>query len=100
MSKAVRTALARTRAPVEARLVLAILAAHANKNLLAWPGADTIALLAGVCERTVRRHIRTLKDLGELRVIRRGMAGKATNVYRLDVLVEDFEVIDPYDTRA
>ncbi|WP_374250392.1 helix-turn-helix domain-containing protein [Micromonospora sp. R77] len=63
------------------RLVLVAIAAHTNREGLAWPSVSTIADYAGVSVRTVQRALAKLVQLGRLVV--RQTATIATRVYRL-----------------
>ncbi|MFI7281697.1 helix-turn-helix domain-containing protein [Micromonospora chersina] len=65
------------------RLVLVAIAAHTNRDGLAWPSVGTIAEYAGVSARTVQRALAKLVQLGRLAV--RQVATIATRVYRLVV---------------
>lgn len=63
------------------RLVLVVIASHANANGDSWPSAATIASIVGCSLRTVQRVIVRLVNVGRLVV--RKVAGIASNVYRL-----------------
>ncbi|MFD6712342.1 helix-turn-helix domain-containing protein [Micromonospora chalcea] len=79
---AVKTALLESKdlRPNE-RLVLVAIAAHTNRDGLAWPSVATIAEYAGVSARTVQRALAKLVQLGRLVV--RQAANITTRVYRL-----------------
>lgn len=81
-----------------ARLVLTFLAAHTGRDLLAWPSQATLAQLCGVTKRTVRNALRELEHLQEIRVITHGQ-GRGSTVYRLDLLADDFELIERIENR-
>lgn len=94
MSKHVKTAMARTRTRnAAARLVLAVLAAHADEKFIAWPSQQTIAGLCGVTTRTVRNALNELKRLEEISVALHGQ-GRGSTRHRLDILTDRFELVD------
>ena len=71
-----------------ARVVLIILAGFLNyETLEAYPAEVTIARLANVDERTVRRAFTKLKQAGELEITSRAST-YGTNVYRLPRYIE------------
>lgn len=84
MSRAVRNA-ARYAAGVQLasgpRLVLLLIAAHADHAHEAWPSVPLLAELAGMHEDTVRRAVRRLEATGMVTVQRGG--GRRANRYRL-----------------
>lgn len=49
---------------ISAKGLFMILAAHANKQGWCWPSVKTLAAHAGMSERSVETHLRTLRDLG------------------------------------
>lgn len=99
--KRIREAMKRSRAPAPARHVLEVIALHASpKDLLAFPGEDEIARITGKSERQVRRDIADLRKLGEVELVRRGIKGKSTNVYRVAILADDSDVIEDDDNRS
>lgn len=60
-------------ATLGSRLVLLSIANHADaKGMNSWPAIPTIAQEARVSERQAQRCIKTLEDLGELKVERGG----------------------------
>lgn len=70
---AVNKVLACSKAPPAARLILLILAQHANdQTLLSWPTLATISLEAGLSSRAVSYSISELIRLGELVVEQKG----------------------------
>lgn len=64
-----------------ARLVLLAIADRANDDGECWPGQKNLAEKCRVSERTVKRCVKELGELGELVVTRRGK--NRTNVYRV-----------------
>ncbi|MCF3630143.1 helix-turn-helix domain-containing protein [Thalassospiraceae bacterium LMO-SO8] len=64
-----------------ARLVLIIIAEHANIFGIAWPSINRIAEKANIDRTNVIRHIKNLKKLGELTVVGRDRSG--TNKFQL-----------------
>lgn len=73
------------------KLVAVVLADHADVDGICWPSYRRIAQRTGLDERTVRRHIATLIDLGVVTKIRTGTIRKngdkverITNAYRID----------------
>ncbi|MGY3516647.1 helix-turn-helix domain-containing protein [Micromonospora sp. PTRAS2] len=82
MSQAVKEALKASKdLPKTERLVVVVIAAHANREGAAWPSVATIAEHIGCSERTVQRALAKLVQLGRLVVSK--VAGIATRVYRL-----------------
>lgn len=76
------------------KLVAIILADHADSDGLCWPSYRRVALRANMDERTVRRHIKTLQELGIITKLRTGSVtqkdGKTvriTNAYRVNEMV-------------
>ena len=68
------------------KFVLVALADQADDYGYCWPSQKTIARKVCQGERTVRRHIATLRDLGLLTVIRRSSTrGRRSNGYQLHV---------------
>lgn len=68
------------------KFVLVALADQADDYGYCWPSQKTIAKKVCQGERTVRRHIATLRDLGLLTVIRRSSTrGRRSNGYQLHV---------------
>lgn len=67
------------------KLVLMLIADHANQDAACWPRQSLLAEKAHVTERTVRRHIQKLEDEGYLvRYERRRKDGsRSSNGYRL-----------------
>lgn len=95
MSKIVRTAMERTRPDKGSDLpVLVALAAHANKELLAWPKQEIICRLSKLKVRTVQYALRRLEDRGEIRVVKHGQ-GRGSTTYSLAICVPEFDVIEP-----
>ncbi|WP_368502465.1 helix-turn-helix domain-containing protein [Actinomyces sp.] len=68
------------------KLVLAALADQADDSGYCWPSQSVIAERCEMGERTVRRHVRTLQELGLLTVVRRSSThGRRSNGYRLHI---------------
>ena len=68
------------------KLVLAALADQADDDGWCWPSQAVIAERCEMGERTVRRHIATLRDLGLLTpVVRSSTWGRRSNGYQLHV---------------
>lgn len=65
------------------RLVMLALADNADDRGACWPSMLTIARKARISERTARRSVRTLEELGELVSVRGG--GMASNRYRINL---------------
>lgn len=73
------------------KLVALILADHADSDGLCWPSYRRIAARLGKDERTARRHVKELIDLGVVTKLRTGTVinkeGKTTritNLYRVE----------------
>jgi hypothetical protein len=66
--KAVRWVLEHSEARGSARLVLLVLAEHANGDSPAWPSVATIAQEANITERGVQLALHELERLGEVKV--------------------------------
>lgn len=73
------------------KLVAIILADHADNDGLCWPSYRRIAQRANMSERTVRRHIKELQDLGIITKLRTGHLLKTgdkvqriSNAYRVN----------------
>jgi hypothetical protein len=64
------------------RAVWLILAVHTNSDGDCWPGLDVLADLAGMSERSVRRCLRSLEDVGLLETTR---LENRRNLYRIVV---------------
>lgn len=58
---------ANTGLTASSKLVLIVLAQHADTSGVCWPGIQRIAELSCLCERAVRNSLRKLEDLGLLR---------------------------------
>lgn len=77
-------------APAALKLVAIVLADHADSEGLCWPSYRKIAARASMSERSVRRHVHTLIDLGVITKVRNGTAGvvdgrvvRVSNAYRM-----------------
>lgn len=83
------------------KFVLTALADQADDYGYCWPSQETIAKKVCQGERTVRRHIATLRDLGLLTIIHRSSTrGRRSNGYQLHVgmkLGESLESQQPAD---
>ena len=79
--EAVRHVLENSKTKGAQRLILVVIAEHADKNGLAWPSVQTIARLANCSERFVHTTIAKLKS-GEL-IIERGGGRGRSNRYRI-----------------
>lgn len=79
--EAVRHVLENSKTKGAQRLILVVIAEHADKNGLAWPSIQTIARLANCSARFVKETIAKLKS-GEL-VIERGGGRGRSNRYRI-----------------
>jgi hypothetical protein len=73
------------------KLVAVVLADHADSDGVCWPSYRRIAEKAGCDERTARRHIKTLIELGVVTKLRTGTVMKigdrtvkVTNAYRVN----------------
>lgn len=73
------------------KLVAVVLADHADSDGVCWPSYRKIAEKAGCDERTARRHIKTLIELGVVTKLRTGTVMrigdrtvKVTNAYRVN----------------
>lgn len=73
------------------KLVAIILADHADRDGICWPSYRRIAERAGMDERTVRRHIATLRDLEVITKLRNGTVVRngsrtyrVSNAYRIN----------------
>ena len=81
--EAVRHVLENSKTKGAQRLILVVIAEHADKNGLAWPSVDTIARLANCSERFVKKTISELKS-EELTIERGGGRGRS-NRYRIPI---------------
>ena len=79
--EAIRWILENSKTKGAQRLILVVIAEHADKNGLAWPSVETIARLANCSERFVKQTIAKLES-GEL-VIERGGGRGRSNRYRI-----------------
>jgi DNA-binding transcriptional ArsR family regulator len=77
-------------APAALKLVAIVLADHADSDGLCWPSYRRIAERANMSERSVRRHVHTLMQLGVITKVRSGTAGvvdgrvvRVSNAYRM-----------------
>lgn len=71
----------------QSKIVLVVIAKHANKKLQAFPSVSRIAKLANMSPRSVHRKIIRLQELGLLQVKNQGKDGKKTsNLYTLRVV--------------
>ena len=91
--------LRETGAGVLARDVLVVLAQHAGKPKgqypgLAWPSIDAIARTLGASPRKIQGAIAQLKAAGVLIVWRRNRRKGESNVYKLAIDGEPFQVTD------
>lgn len=73
------------------KLVALILADHADRDGICWPSYRRIAERSGLAQRSVRRHVRTLKERGVLDKVRSGSIVKSqgrtyrvSNAYRIN----------------
>lgn len=60
------------RGPASMKLVLLILADHADSDGICWPSYRRIADRANISERQVARHVKDLRDLGVVTKLRTG----------------------------
>lgn len=79
--EAVRHVLEQSKTKGAQRLILLVIAEHADRNGIAWPSVETIARLANCSQRFVKRTIAKL-DAGEL-VLERGGGRGRSNRYRI-----------------
>ena len=79
--EAVRHVLEQSKTKGAQRLILLVIAEHADRSGIAWPSVETIAHLANCSERFVKRTIAKL-DAGEL-VLERGGGRGRSNRYRI-----------------
>jgi len=79
--EAVRHVLEQSKTKGAQRLILLVIAEHADRNGHAWPSVETIARLANCSQRFVKRTIAKL-DAGEL-VLERGGGRGRSNRYRI-----------------
>lgn len=73
------------------KLVAVVLADHADREGLCWPSYRKISERTGMDDRTVRRHVKALIDMGVVSKVRTGaivnLNGKAvrvSNLYRVN----------------
>ncbi|HEY2473700.1 MAG TPA: helix-turn-helix domain-containing protein [Candidatus Cybelea sp.] len=67
-------------------LVYGILAARADANAEAWPSIEQLAADTSLSDKTVRRALRALQDLGLVTIVApRNRRGREHNLYALDV---------------
>jgi DNA-binding transcriptional ArsR family regulator len=79
MSIEVMTKVWKTSLPTGEKMVLLVLADHANDDGSdSWPGIATIARKASMSERTVQRHLGALQDAGLITITRQGGGNKKT----------------------
>ncbi|MDX1545607.1 MAG: helix-turn-helix domain-containing protein [Rhodothermales bacterium] len=93
--QAVKYVLRHSRARGSARLVLVAIAEHADETGgRAWPSTETLAELANVSERMVRKNLRELESLGELTVhYKSGPHG--CNLYTISLSAKPAEATTP-----
>jgi pyocin large subunit-like protein len=78
----------------QSKIVLVVIAKHANKKLQAFPSVSRIAKLANMSPRSVHRKINRLQELGLLHVKNQGKDGKKTsNLYTLRVVTDSQGVV-------
>ena len=78
----------------QSKIVLVVIAKHANKKLQSFPSVSRIAKLANMSPRSVHRKINRLQELGLLHVKNQGKDGKKTsNLYTLRVVTESQGVV-------
>ena len=85
------------------KLVAVVLADHADNDGVCWPSYRKIAERTGVDERTVRRHVKYLIELGVLTKLRTGAMMKVgeksvnvTNAYRINEdILRRFPLMNP-----
>jgi DNA-binding transcriptional ArsR family regulator len=66
------------------KLTLSIFAKHANSKGICWPSNQTVARTTGFDERTVRRHIESLKGMGIIeRITREGRSAMTRIVWAM-----------------
>jgi len=80
--KVVRRVLERSSQRRSARMVLLVIAEHANHQGLAFPGIRKISREAKLHERTAQLLIRKLEKSGELRTLK-GQGRHGTNLYQV-----------------
>lgn len=79
--EAVRHVLEQSQTKGAQRLILIVIAEHADSNGIAWPSVQTIARLAHCSERFVQKTIKALKS-SELVIAKGGGRGRS-NRYRI-----------------
>ena len=78
----------------QSKIVLVVIAKHANKKLQSFPSVSRIAKLANMSPRSVHRKINRLQELGLLHVKNQGKDGKKTsNLYTLRVVTDSQGVV-------
>ena len=78
------------------RLILLVIADHCNsEGEDAFPRISVIAKRANVSERTVKRRLRDLVDLGELEVVKRHGTSSLYKIVTKRVQSKDIEVAEP-----
>lgn len=78
----------------QSKIVLVVIAKHANKKLQSFPSVSRIAKLANMSPRSVHRKIIRLQELGLLHVKNQGKDGKKTsNLYTLRVVTDSQGVV-------
>ena len=78
----------------QSKIVLVVIAKHANKKLQSFPSVSRIAKLANMSPRSVHRKIIRLQELGLLYVKNQGKDGKKTsNLYTLRVVTDSQGVV-------
>ena len=67
------------------------------RDHLAWPGQMTMARLSGASDRGVRKALSALLARGEIKIVTPGQ-GRRSTVYRVEILDEKYEVLEPAET--
>jgi hypothetical protein len=85
MSFQAMTWAVKAKLPSREKFLLIMMANYADDTGKCWPSVTTLMNDTGFCRRTVMNSIKTLSDMGALKVQNRTFQGKKiSNVYRLN----------------
>lgn len=82
--EAVKAVLANSATSGSDRLVLMVLASHADDSLICWPGRDLLCRETAMSERNLKYCLRRLEEMGEIET-KRGMGRGNLTVYKVVV---------------
>ena len=64
-----------------AKLVLLALADHANSEGICWPSVALLGTKTGLSRRQIQRHLKALRDCGEIEVVERERGWRTRRYY-------------------